>query len=117
MKEANDQYNKTIAEIIRQRDETGTISGEQATKLIQEAEKQKNETVNKAEDMHNKVVREAQNQAKEHVREVDWETGEVLSKWDMFKKDFGAALDIIGTVSSAKWKSVKKMLWIFGTKL
>lgn len=108
VKEANDQYNKTIAEIIRQRDETGTISGEQATKLIQEAERQKNETVNKANEMHNKVVTEAKNQAKEHTREVDWETGEVLSKWDMFKKDFGTALDIIGTVSSAKWKSVKK---------
>lgn len=108
VKEANDQYNKTIAEIIRQRDETGTISGEQATKLIQEAERQKNETVNKANEMHNKVVTEAKNQAKEHAREVDWETGEVLSKWDMFKKDFGTALDIIGTVSSAKWKSVKK---------
>jgi len=35
--EAEEQYNKTIAEIIKQRDEAGTISEQQANKLIEEA--------------------------------------------------------------------------------
>lgn len=103
VKEANDQYNKTIAEIIRQRDETGTISADQATKLIGEAERQKNETVKKAEDMHQKVVNEAQKQATEHVDKVNWQTGEVLSKWEVFKNDFGRATDLIGKIASKKW--------------
>ncbi|MFJ8529633.1 phage tail tape measure protein [Bacillus sp. NPDC094106] len=108
VKEANDQYNKTIAEIIKQRDEAGTITADQAKKLIEEAERQKNETVKKAEDMHQKVVSEAQKQANEHVDKVNWETGEVLSKWEIFKKDFGKAMDIIGTIASNKWEQMKK---------
>jgi hypothetical protein len=41
-----------IKEIIRQRDETGTITKEQADKLIQEATRQKDEAIKKAEEMH-----------------------------------------------------------------
>lgn len=87
VKEANEQYNKTVAEIIKMRDETGVISEEQAKKLIDEAKRQRDGTVKNAEDMHKNVVQEAKEQAGEHVNEVEWETGEVKSKWEVMKED------------------------------
>jgi len=85
IEETNRQYNAVVAEIVKQRDEAGTITAEQAKKLIDEATRQKDEAVNQAKDMHSKVVDEAKKQAKEHANEVDWETGEILSKWEVFK--------------------------------
>ncbi|WP_052344227.1 phage tail tape measure protein [Bacillus ndiopicus] len=85
VKEAADQYNKTVGEITRQKDEMGVISEEQAAKLMEEARKQRDEVIMQAEEMHSKVVEEAQKQAEEHVDKVNWETGEILSKWEVFK--------------------------------
>ncbi|CAG9608056.1 phage tail tape measure protein [Pseudoneobacillus rhizosphaerae] len=88
VKEAEKQYNESMAQIIRMRDETGVISAEQAERMIKEASKQRDEVVKRAKDMHKDVVKAAKEQAKDHVNEVDWETGEILSKWDAFIVDF-----------------------------
>lgn len=84
---AEEQYDKVIAEIIRQRDEMGTITAEQAEALIADAKEQRDESIRYAEEMHEKVVEEAQAQARDHAKEVDWETGEIKSKWEVFKDD------------------------------
>ena len=102
VKEANDQYKKSVAEIIKQRDEMGTISAEQAQKLIDEAKKQRDGTVKNAEEMHKNVVTEAKGQAKEHVNQVDWETGELLSKWQAYKKDVSSEWSTM-VADSKKW--------------
>lgn len=83
---AQEQYEETIRTIIRLRDEAGVISKEQADELIREAGRQRDEVVEHAEDMHKKVVESAQQQATDHINEVDWETGEILSKWELFKQ-------------------------------
>ena len=105
--EAEDQYNKAIAEIIKMRDEANVISKEQADMLIKEAERQKNETISRAEDQHLRIIEEAQNQANEHVDLVDWETGEVLSKWQVFKQNFSRDLEIIRSNASNNWNRMK----------
>jgi TP901 family phage tail tape measure protein len=87
VKHANDQYNKTVANIIRMRDETGVISADQARKLIAEAEKTRKNSISKATDMHNQVVREAKAQAGEHVSQIDWTKGQVKTKWQQMKDD------------------------------
>lgn len=87
IKEADEQFDKTVEWAIRQRDETGDLSAEEARAVIQEAQTKRDDSVKSAEDMHNKVVREAKNQAKEHVHEVNWSTGEVMSKWEVMKGD------------------------------
>ncbi|WP_142829038.1 peptidoglycan DD-metalloendopeptidase family protein [Planococcus soli] len=84
--DAETKYNETVAMAIRERDETGTITAEQATKIIAEATKTKDTAIGHAEDMHEGVVTEAKLQAGEHVDEVDWQTGEILSKWDIYKE-------------------------------
>lgn len=87
IEEAQAQYSSVVAEIIRQRDEVGSLTAEQADKLIADAKRQRDESVKAAEDMHKKVIQEAEAQAGEHYNKVDWETGEVLSRWQVFKND------------------------------
>lgn len=106
VKEAEGQYDDTIAQIIRMRDEAGVISEEQADKLIAEAKKQRDGTVMHAENMHSDIVKEAKEQAGEHVATVDWETGEILSKWQVFKKDLTKAWDDTNKMIAEKVSSL-----------
>ncbi|SPU37920.1 phage tail tape measure protein, TP901 family [Lysinibacillus capsici] len=85
IKEANESYEKRIAQIIQMRDETGQINAEQADRMIAEATRAKDQTILLAEEQHQKIVETAQKQADEHVEKVNWETGEMLSKWEVFK--------------------------------
>ncbi len=87
IKAADDQYDQTIAQIIKMRDESHSITADQAEKLIADAKKQHDEIVKKAEDTQKKVVEAAKKQAGDHVNEVNWETGQVLSHWEKFKND------------------------------
>ncbi|MEV2399473.1 hypothetical protein ABNE69_20450, partial [Paenibacillus larvae] len=104
---ADQQYNDVVKQIIRQRDETGTISKEQADTLLAEAQRQKDETVARAKDMHDKVVDEAKKQSGEHVDEVDWETGELLSKWEIFKKKFSTTMGAIPDIAKKIFGKMK----------
>lgn len=107
IKAAEEQYDKTLAEIIRMRDETGDITAEQADKMIAEAEKAKLGTVKHAENMHSEVVTQAQQQATEHVDKVNWETGEVLTKWEVFKNNTSRKWQEIKADTSQKWKQMQ----------
>ncbi|MFK4461627.1 phage tail tape measure protein [Bacillus safensis] len=82
VKEADDKYNKTVAAVVRERDETGSISTKQANKLIKEAKRQRDDSVSAAKDMHKKVVKEAKKQAGDHADEINTETGEVKTGWE-----------------------------------
>lgn len=83
--DADKTYNDTVAFAIQQRDEAGTISAEEAQRIIDEAKKKRDGVAAHAGEMHTKVVDEAQKQAEGHIEKVDWETGEILSKWDVYK--------------------------------
>ena len=108
IKAAEEQCNEVIKEIIRQRDEAGTITAEQADALIKEAIRQKEETILNAEEMHDRIIEEAQAQAGEHIKLIDWETGEVLNKWQVFKKDVGKTWDDIKKKSAETWDGIKQ---------
>jgi len=95
VKEANDKYNKTVAAIIRERDQTGSISKQQADKLIKEAKRQRDEAIKRAEEMHQNVVDRAKKQAKGQVDEIDWSTGQVLTKWDKMVRGVAKAVNTI----------------------
>lgn len=81
IKNAKKTYDDKLKTIQRMRDEDKSISKEEADAAIAEAERAKNDTIKNATLMHQNVVKEAKGQAKEHVDEVNWETGEVLTKW------------------------------------
>lgn len=105
---ANEQYNEVVKEIIRQRDEAGVITKDQADKLIKEATRQKDESIKRAEEMHKKVVDEAKKQAQEHVNQVDWETGEIKTKWQVMKDDIATKARQIKEDVINKWEEIKK---------
>ncbi|QFF98789.1 phage tail tape measure protein [Psychrobacillus glaciei] len=113
VKEVNAQYDETVASIIRMRDETGDISAEQADKLIAEAKKQRDGSVMYAENMHQDIVSEAKKQAGEHANEVDWETGEILSKWAVFKDKMA---DTWQRTNEAISKKVSELVTLISTK-
>ncbi len=108
IKAAEEQYNEVIKEIIRQRDEAGTITAEQADKLIAEATRQRDEAIAKATEMHNQVVEQAKLQAEEHVNQVDWETGEIKTKWQVMKDDIIQKAREIKEDVVDKWEEIKK---------
>ena len=107
IKAAEEQYEEVIKEIIRQRDEAGTITEEQAEKLIKEATRQKDESIKKSEEMHKKVIDEAKAQSKEHVNQVDWETGEIKTKWQVMKDDIKTKAKEIKEDVIKKWEDIK----------
>ncbi|WP_353892900.1 phage tail tape measure protein [Proteinivorax hydrogeniformans] len=104
---AKDQHDEVIREIIRQRDEAGSITKEQADRLIQEAARQKEESIKNAKEMHDSVISEAKIQANEHVDQVDWQTGEVLSRWGVMKNSIAERSREIGDSISNSWNNVK----------
>ena len=87
IKAAEEQYDGQLGWIIRQRDETHDITKEQADRMIAEAGKSRDSTVAHAKGMHSEVVGEAKKQAQGHVKEVDWETGQIKSKWGVLWGD------------------------------
>ena len=82
--EAERQYQESVKQFIFLRDDAKSITADQADMLIREAKRQRDEVVALAESMNRDVVAEARRQAKGHIDEVDWETGEILSKWQVF---------------------------------
>ncbi|QTB29074.1 phage tail tape measure protein [Lysinibacillus sphaericus] len=108
VKEANETYNEKYKLIIKMRDETGEITAEEADRMIAEATKAKDQTIAIAEEQHGKIIETAQKQADEHVDKVNWETGEILSKWDMMKISVGRKAREIIEDTKNKWEQAKK---------
>ena len=106
VKAAEEQYNGTIAEIIKMRDEMGVISEEQAQKMINEATKQKDQTVYHVEKMHEDVINSAKEHANEYLELIDWETGESLSKWEVFKNNFKEKTNEIWENFKTNWSNM-----------
>lgn len=101
IKKAEEEYDERIR-IANQLKADGTKeSTEAAYKIIEDAKNTRDETVKAAEDSHNKIVEEAKAQAGEHVKEVNWETGEIKTGWQIFFDETGKAID-------GWWKDFKK---------
>ncbi|EMY4797057.1 MULTISPECIES: phage tail tape measure protein [Bacillus] len=87
IEDAKKTRDEKIAEAIRQRDENKTITADEANAIIAEAKRQYDSTVSTARDKHKEIVSEAKAQAGEHANQVDWETGQVKSKYQVMKDD------------------------------
>lgn len=73
----------------------GTITKKQHDDIVKKAKSQKNKSVSEAKKMHNGVVDQAKKQASGHLKQVDWETGESLSKWDNFKAGLAKVINSV----------------------
>ncbi|UNC91700.1 phage tail tape measure protein [Candidatus Contubernalis alkaliaceticus] len=93
--EAERQYQETVKQIIFMRDDLGEITDETATRMIRGAKTQRDGVVAEVERMHGTIVTEAQNNSRAHLNEVDWHTGQVLSKWQVLRKRLEGVLSNI----------------------
>ncbi|MCY8346645.1 phage tail tape measure protein [Bacillus haynesii] len=104
VKNSNKAKEKTIKAAEKQRDSViaaaddqyyvkGTISKKEHDDTVGKAKSQAKKTIKQAEKTHKGVVKEAKLQAYGHLDQVDFETGEVLGKWDIF------VLDLAGVVN------------------
>lgn len=107
VKNAENQYKDTISILEEQRFVYGNITQEQYEAGVQAAKEERDRVVAEAESRHNEVVRHAKEQAQGHLNEVDWETGETLSKWDQFKGSFFDKIDEIKSGAMDKWNNFK----------
>lgn len=119
VKNSKEQKEKTIAEAEQEYAERLKYAAElrakgtkeaidMADKIADEAKRQRDEAVRNAEEMHNKVVEQAKLQAGEHVNQVDWETGEIKTKWEVMKDDIIQKAKEIKEDVADKWEEIKK---------
>ncbi|TCP32188.1 phage-related minor tail protein [Scopulibacillus darangshiensis] len=119
VKNSKKTKDKTIADAEKKRQkvikaadyeyyETGSISKEQHDKIVKAANDTYNKTKKNAENMHKKVVSEAKKQAKGHIDQVNWETGDILSKWDQFTNKISGWLDWLKDLFGIKRSKRKK---------
>ncbi|HAP4465431.1 TPA: peptidoglycan DD-metalloendopeptidase family protein, partial [Enterococcus faecalis] len=104
IKSANEKYAETKRILDEERYVNGTITQAQYEEALKKAQEQRDGVVSQAEKQHEEVVTQAKKQAEGHLEQVDWETGETLSKWDVFKKSSKKKFKEIwdGTVEGAK---------------
>lgn len=98
---AEEEYKKRIEYAETLKKEGSKEAEELAQKVIAEAGLQRDEAIKAAEEMHNEVVRHAKEQAEEHVEQIDWESGELKSKWQSLK-DWFANNPIIRYIRTAQ---------------
>lgn len=129
--DSEDAKNKVIKAAEEQRDgviqgameqfEAGTISEEQRDKVIKAAEDEYNGVVKEADKKHKDVIRIASEQAAEHGMVVDTETGEILSKWEVFwrntKEGFKNFFTGLWYDIKEGWENIKLSAKEFGLSL
>ncbi|MCY8988021.1 phage tail tape measure protein [Bacillus atrophaeus] len=95
VKNAEKQYKDVVKNADLEYYAKGSITKKQHDDTVNSAKSQKDKVVKQAEKTHKGVVSEAKLQAAGHVKEVDWETGEVLGKWDTFVVDLAGVINKI----------------------
>ncbi|EAG6608865.1 TPA: phage tail tape measure protein [Listeria monocytogenes] len=95
VKEANKKYKDVVAAADEEYYVNGNITKKQHDDIVKKARSQKNKTVKAATEMHEQVVSQAQSQASGHLKQVDWETGDSLSKWDNFKVSLAGVINSV----------------------
>ncbi|MGI5900790.1 MAG: phage tail tape measure protein, partial [Christensenellales bacterium] len=107
IKNAKVEYLERIKIANRLRQEGTEEAKKAADEIEKEAKRQKEETIKHAKEMHQKVITEAKEQAKEHVNQVDWETGEIKTKWQALAADIATKANEIKKDVSQKWEEIK----------
>ena len=81
--DAKKQYDGIMTEAQRMYD-VGAINKDQYAQIRDAAEKSKNDTIQQAQEQHTKIVDEAKKQAGDLADQIDWTTGNIKSKWQVF---------------------------------
>ena len=82
IKTAEEEYEEKIRNITKMRDESKVITAEQADQLIEEATRQRDGIVEKAEETRKEALKKLEKLGKDTYKQVDEDTGKILTKWD-----------------------------------
>lgn len=119
IKEANKKYKDVIAAADREYYDNKSISKSQYDAIIASAKKTKEDTVSNANEQHLRVVEQAKKQAAGQVDQVNWSTGEMLTKWEKFRNGLRDVINGISTAVNATLKAFgsdwKIPLWPTGS--
>lgn len=85
---AEEMYEDTIRNINALSDEAIEATGMTRDELIQAAREQRDGTVQAAEEMHEDMVNEVGSMMDESIERIDTGTGEILTGWQVFRKDW-----------------------------
>lgn len=103
---AEEEYEERVAWAKFMNEEIGAISDEEAEKIIENATRKKEEEVAQAEEAHAMILESARERAGEHAEVIDWETGEILSGWELFVSKLSGIWDTVKEV----FKSLEPVL-------
>ena len=92
IKAAEEQYKNVLLEAQRMLD-TGTINKTQYDEIIAAADKAKTDTINSANDQYSEIVKTARSKMGEYAKYIDEETGERLSRWDVWCNNLSESWD------------------------
>lgn len=119
IKEANKKYKDVIAAADREYYDNKSISKSQYDAIIASAKKTKEDAVSNANEQHLRVVEQAKKQAAGQVDQVNWSTGQMLTKWEKFKNGLRDVINGISTAVNATLKAfgidAKIPLWSTGS--
>ena len=111
IKAAEEQYKDILLEAQRMLD-TKTINKEQYDEIIAAAEKAKTDTTKSANAQYSEIVKTARTKMGEYAKYIDEETGDLLSRWDVWCKDLGESWSEswgeIRKSASDKWGEITK---------
>ncbi|WNN19994.1 hypothetical protein [Bacillus phage FI_KG-Lek] len=79
------------------------------TQSLQRQKRQYDSTVSTARDKHKEIVSEAKAQAGEHANQVDWETGQVKSKYQAMKDDVIRKMKEMWSDVTNKYEDIEKL--------
>lgn len=103
---ANDEYDERVKAAAKIKEITPEYS-DVADAIIEEAKRQKEEVVTQATEMHDKVVEEAKLQSGDHVNEINWESGEVKTAWQIMLDTAGMKMSELTTGQKTGWDLIK----------
>ena len=80
---AHEQYDGICMEAQRMLD-TGTITKDEYDAIVAAAQQTRDDAVSAAEDQYSNILATAQTKMGEYAKYIDWKTGEVKSKWEVW---------------------------------
>lgn len=127
-----EQANKQVNELTGIMDLLGSELGVKETRILQQAidsaTERRNETVRIAEEEYANLIEVARKTARDQVDTIDWATGEVKTKWEMFWDGLGSGttsflaklasstysinthMEVLGKYAEIAWLKLQK-LW------
>lgn len=104
---ADQERNERFKLAAQLRAEGGAENEALADKVEAEAQRQYEESTEKARAMHRDVIAEAKAQAGEHANEVNWETGQVKTKFESMRDSASGTMKDLGKKIKDKWQEIR----------